>query len=302
MPLHKFPPKNYRMAEYPLHHEFSGGFSLSAITETLNSTIVPLARSRKDQSVNADTIEVNPQHNNFAEETGSSCQNQSIVPRMNFGFSAYMPVASYHGQWLAAGIDDINEVIFNWMPLYTAFVESLDAVNEEDGLTVGATLELVPATSDTVRPIYTGTDLLLAATTDISPSTVNDIEVFGDLGLSVDFKQEAVAFDPDVMFDAMKYGTTSSMIKKLIGKWNTVKLTKGRAYHFQSSNYMYPTVKRMNTHTFCGILFHVPVAAATSQSRQPFLAADCTAATPQVSINYNCNYDEWNPNFDQTAS
>ncbi len=300
MPYHKFPPKNYRMAEFPLHHEFSGGFNLAAENAALDSTIITLARQRIDLGNGADIIEVNPKHSAFAEETGSSCHTESIIPRMSFGFNARIPMDARSNLYMGTVVADaIQEVIFNWMPIYTAFVEPLEAENVEDGLAVEAVLELNTVSSGKkVSPLYTGTDLLAATTSDISPSTVNDTEVFGDLGLSVDFKQEAVDFDPDIFFDAIKYGSTSSILKKITGHWNTVKLRYDRTYHFQSDNYMFPSVKRMNHFTFCGILFHVPQAGS---SRQLFNVLECTATIPQVRIQYNVNYDEWNPNFDQTA-
>jgi len=300
MPYHKTPPKNYRMAEFPLHHDFSGGFFLAGENAALDSTIVSLARSRDDVSINADAVEVNPKHNLFAEETGSTCQAESIVPRMSFGFNARIPTSARLNQWVGGGgVEALEELIFNWMPIYTAFKEPLEAVNEEDALAVEAVLELNVANGNSVRPLYTGTDLIGATTGDIPVSTINDVEVFGDLGLSVDFKQEAVDFDPDIFFDAMKYGSTGSIIKKITGKWNTVRLRGGHAYHFHSENYMFPSVKRMNPFTFCGILFHLPQAA---DPRQLFDTGDTTATIAQLRIDYVCNYDEWNPNYDQTAA
>ncbi len=300
MPYHKFPPKNYRMAEYPLPHEFGGGFSLAAENVALDSTIITLARQKTDNANPTDTIEVNPQHGAFAEETGSCCHTESIVPRMSFGFNARIPMLSRQNRWVgAAAADAISEIIFNWMPIYTAFVEPLEAVNVEDGLAVEAVLELnTVASGNKVSPLYTGTDLIAATTGDIEPGTVNDTEVFGDYGLSVDFKQEAVDFDPDIFFDAIKYGSTSSILKKITGHWNTVRLQAGKTYHFQSDNYMFPAVKRMNHFTFCGVLFHCPQAGSRRQVIEP---DEVTLTFPQVRIDWTCHYDEWNPNFDQTA-
>ncbi len=299
MPFHKFPPKNYHMQDFPLPHEFSGGFNLAAENAALDSTIIPLARYRDDINNAPNVIEVNPKHSSFGEETGATCTPGSIVPRMTFGFNARIPMLARHQQWLGTNsFDAVEEVLFNWMPIYTAFIEPLEAVNVEDSLAVKSVLELATAAGNSVRPLYTGTDLIGATTGDISPGTLHDAEVFGDYGLSVDFKQEAIAFDPDIFFDAIKYGSTSSILKKITGHWNTVVLKGGHNYHFQSDNFMFPSVKRMNTHTFCGILFHCPQAGS---SRQLFDASETTATTAQVRIDYNCHYDEWHPEFDQTA-
>ncbi len=300
MPFHKFPPKNYYLDEFPLPHQFSYRLHLAGENEVLNTTICTLARYNKGISVTPDAVEVNPLHSSFGEETGPTCQPGSIVPRMHVDFTARIPNAAYNNLYMgSAAADAIEELVFNWMPIYTAFTEPMDAVNEEDGLALSVILGLETGSIDKVQPIYNGTDLLHAVDGDHPLTTLNDAEAFGDWGLGTDMKMEGVAFDTDAFFDTLKYGTNSSMLKKIIGKWNTVRLKQGHAYHFSSSNYMFPSVKRMNTHTFCGILFHLPQA---DSSRQLFGIAETTATIAQLKIDLNCHYDEWNPNFDQTVN
>ncbi len=303
MPLHKFPPKNYKMYDYPLPHEFAYDFFLAAENEAANSTYCTILRNNTDRSVQADAIEVNPTHASFAEETGATCCQESIVPKMRVAFTAEIPLVAYRQQHLgASATDDIDNIMFNWMPVYSSFAEPMNSINAEDGLGLDTVLGLtVFGTGKKLYPTFDNTKLLLPASSGTHPvNTVNDAEAFGDWGLDTDLTPENVAFDADIFFDNLKYGTNSSMMKKVTGKWNTVVLHHGRTYNFFSNNFTQPTVKRINEYTYCGILFHCPTVGV--KSRQFNIAADMTATIPQVHIRMNVSYDEWNFQFDQTPA
>ncbi len=284
--------------EYPLPHDFSYSFNLAAEDETRNSTIATLIQSRNLMDFPSDVVEVNPKHASFAEETGPACQVGSIVPRINVSMQAYIPIdVSTTG----GGVDDLRTVNFNWMPIYTAFPEGLESINQEDGATLETILELQHsvAGAQNVTPLFSTVNLLIDHFSALHPvNTVNNADAFGDWDLATDLVLESVAFDSDAFFDTLRYGTNKNMLKKMIGKWNTISVDRRRPYHFSSNNFTNPIVKRMNPQTFCGILFHMPQA---NTSRQVFDIGDTTATSSQLHIDLNVSFPEWNSQFDQTA-
>ncbi len=212
MPYHTI-PRNYFAQEYPLPHDFEYEFNLAADDETRNSTIATLIQSRNLMDFAPDVVEVNPRHGNFAEETGPACQVGSIVPKLNVYFQAYIPIDATSG----SGVDDIFQLRFNWMPIYTAFPEGLESINEEDGSVIESILELQHTTagSKKVTPLFTGTNLLVDHATELHPvNTINNADAFGDWDLATDLVMEAVNFDTDTFFDNLRYGTNANMLKK----------------------------------------------------------------------------------------
>ncbi len=288
--------------EYPLPHEFEYQFYLAAEDETKNSTICTLIRNSTNLATPPDSVEVNPRHSSFAEETGPTCQPGSIVPRMSINMTAFMPIHAYEGRMTAAAVDNIANIRFNWMPIYMAFVEPYDSVNDEDGTDIEGVLEMTHNTAfQNANPLFDNVKLLTGTgfTGTAHPmGTVNDAEVFGDYTLDTSTAMEAVTFDSGQFFDNLKYGTNKNMLKKVTGRWNTVTLQHDRPYHFSSNNRTFPAVKRINPFTFCGILFHVPQLGSAFQLND---VADCTATFPQVGIKLHVSYPEWNSQFDQTA-
>jgi len=289
MVQHKFPPKGYSQMEYPLPHNFNYQFSLSPETATKNSTMIPLIRTSEVCNV-ADAIEVNPSHSSFAEETGSIIQPDSIIPKMNIHMTAQMNKS-------LDVTDKIRFLKFNWMPIYMAFLDMYEAVENETNVTVSDVLQLTTDVNPKMgKALYNNVKLLGA--TNWPMSTVNFTEVFGTAGLDTDVTGEGITFVEETMWDTLSYGSNSSMLAKAMGKWNSVTLDVRRPWIFNSNNFTNPTVKRGNEYTYCGILFHVPLVDTVDQWYE---VGDVTAANSFIDFDVKVRYDEWNSQFDQTA-
>ncbi len=283
MPLR--PPRGYRNTEFPLPHNYGLTFSLQAEDETKNSTYITLFRAT-ESAVDVENIEVNPAHASFALDAGTAIHMGSIVPKVNMTIRASMTK-------LAIETDKMRAIRFTWMPVYIAFLDSLEAEDQKTGVQVEDILELThDTTNKDVTPTFTTVNLGLG----LQPmSTVPYAEVFGDYGLSVDTNLESVAFDEELLMDALQFNTNKGMLRKVIGPRHTVTLTRDRPYIYHSSNFTYPTVKRGNPYTYCGILFHVPQAGSAGQV---FEAAD-TTAIDHIRFGMHVQFNEWNPHFQQ---
>ncbi len=284
----KIPPRGYRQEEHPLPHNFNNTFQLHLEDETKNSAYIPIFRT-SELAINPETIEVNPSNAAFGEDPGPTIHNGSIVPRVNFRMSATLTKA-------AIETDKVRALLFNWMPVYTAFLSSLEAEDPRTAVQVEDILELQhDVTNKDTYPLNSSVNL--SAASDWPISTKPYTEVFGDWGLSVDLQYEGVAFDKELFFDAMQYYGNAGMLKKSVGPMKTIMVTRDRPYRYHSSNFTNPTVKRGNPYTFCGVLVHLPQANAADQL---MLASDTTNIT-HLDISFHVRFDEWNPNFDQAA-
>ncbi len=285
----KFPPKGYNQMEYPLPHNFNYDFGLAVENVLKASTIIPIIKC--SESINAaDTIEVNPSHANFAEETGSVIQPDSIIPKINIHMNAQMK-KSLH---ITSAVKFIK---FNWMPIYFAFEDMYTAVDNKTDTEVEDILPMVrSAGTKSANALYNNNKLLLEE--DYPISTINTTETFTTKGMDTDLKGEAVTFTEETMWDALSFFSNSSMLSKAMGTWHTEYLTHEKPWVFNSSNFTHPTVKRGNPFTYCGILFHVPSIGTIDQFHQ---VLDTDAAADTINFKIKIRYDEWNNQFDQTT-
>ncbi len=283
--MYRKPPRGYYQRQYPLPHEFNYDFELGCESALKDTTICTLIRTSKAGN-DADTIEVHPNNAAFQVDAGPHILRNSIIPRMNVS----LRMALTKG---AIETDKIRELLVNWMPIYTAFLEPLDAVDDKTNDDVEQLIGLQHDTiNEDVYPDFVGADL----PTGTQPlSTVTDGEAFGDYGLTTNANLEPVLWSKEDFYDAMHYYQNRSMLKKVTGRMHTVKLNRDRHYSYFSRNYTYPSVKRGNPYTFCGILFNLPQGGDKDQLVR---AADTTDIS-HVNIRLNVRYDEWNPLFEQ---
>lgn len=287
----KFPPKGYFAEEYPLPHNFTVASGLFMENEAKNSTIIPILRA-SEACLTPESIVVNPRNSAFAEDTGATIHMGSIVPRISFKLMARMTKT-------AIETDGVRSMIFSWFPIYISFLDTLEAEDDKTAVQIEDILELQHDTGNKdTYPLYSGTDVGLVGHT-VPMSTIADAdEAFGDWGLTTNTIIESVAFDESLMFDALQYYTNKGMLQTTIGKRTVVHLTRDRAYRYFSNNFTYPKVKRGNKYTFCGIMIHVPQADSVDQLPT---AGELTGGAQHLDIRCRVRYDEWNPNFDQTA-
>jgi hypothetical protein len=281
------PPRGYDQMEYPLHHEFDYKFGLSAEAPTKNCMIATILRGRHDMANAIETIEVNPENSNYAEETGPSCYPDSIIPRISLRIDANMSKG-------AIETDAIRRIKFRWFPIYTAMETRLDAADERTGTDVEAILELQHnATGKKVYPVFMGTNLNAGFSHPLN--TVSDTETFDDYGLTANDVIEGVTFDMDTYFDARKFYSNKGMLEYVCPKIHTETLTRDRGWHYHSNNYTYPTVKRITKYTWCGIGFEIPQA---DSAQQYFHAGDVTGID-HIDFTVRVGLDQWNNKFDQ---
>lgn len=295
----KFPPRGYKAEEFPLHHSFTYKFSLNLTDVAQDATIVTLLRNSTENTTNPEAIEVNPHNASFAECNGPLCHPMSIIPKMTLSMNCFQSEAS------ALVIDankDNKGVLFNWMPIYTAFADSIDAVDDFSGATVGTILELAKGSFEEISPIFVadldnavGHGALHPLTTQ--PNQITD-ETFDDYELGTDTVMEHVAFDKDLYFDIMRFGTNAHMLRKVAPRIHSAYVSPQHPWTYYSKNFTYPTVKRINPFTFCGILFSLPQAGSTEQL---ILDSEITDIE-HLFFSVRCSYDEWNPGFDQVHS
>lgn len=282
----KFPPKGYLANEHPLPHNFSYTFYLFGENEAENSVHIPIFRT-SELAVNAEAIEVNPSNAAFGEDPGPTIHNGSIVPRVNVRIMAQLTK-------IAISTDAIRNLVFNWMPIYTGFLPSLEAEDARTAVQIEDILELQhDTTNKDTYPTQSGVKLLNSGNQPLS--TKPYAEAFADYGLGTSAILESTAFDKELFFDALQYYGNASMLKKVTGPMHRVNINQDRPYLYNSNNFTNPNVKRGNPYTYCGILFHLPQAGSAEQF---FRAGDVTDIN-HLQVNVGVRFDEWNSNFDQ---
>ncbi len=285
----KFPPKGYTTRQYPLPHNFSYYGQLLAEGPTKDSTILPILSTTEAVSQPPDLCEVNPRNSNFAEETGARIYNGSIVPKI--GLSMTLALSK-----LAIETDGVRTIKVNWMPIYISFESSLNAADAKTAVQIEDILELQhDTTNKDTYPLNVAAAKVTRGSSHPLSTVVDSNEALGDWGLTSTAILEHVAFDKELFFDALSYYTNGAMLRKVTGKMRTITLTRDHHYNYYSNNFTYPSVKRGNEYTFCGILLHLPQVDSADQR---LFAADVTAIG-HVDFFMNVRYDEWNPLFDQ---
>lgn len=276
----KNPPRGYFSQEWPRPHNIGGNFSLNLEDETKNSTIIPIFLG--DQAyVDPQNVDTNPKNANFGVGIQTNMYPDSIIPKINFSFSARMTKG-------AIETDALRSIVFHWMPIYTAFLDSLEAEDEVTTDQVEDIIEMNHETTDKqAYPLWSGIDLSEASNlpSDVPALTTNQVH-------------ESVAFSLENFYDAMHYYTNKNMLKKAVGQMHVQRVYRDRPYSYHSNNFTNPRCKRINPYTFCGVLFHVQQA---SQVGQDCIASEVTNI-PHLHIKYKLRWDQWNIGFNQNAS
>jgi len=283
----KATPKGYLQQEHPLPHNMLNYFSLS-VDDTLatNATYIPLILN-DEGLVNADTVNVNPEHASFAESNNPYCYKKSIIPKINFTMQARLTKG-------AVETDKLRNLEFYWMPVYVSFLNRLEAEDSKTAVQIEDILELEHETvGKSAYPIWGNVNLPSAGSIGIHANATTAL-----MGLTTDATTENIVFDRELFFDALQYYTNAPMLKKVVGSMHRVVLSRDRNYFYHSNNFTNPMVKRINDYTFCGILVFAEKAGS---ARQLVDGGDVTAIAHMI---FQCHtrYDEWNSDFDQTAT
>ncbi len=284
--VYQRPPRGYAQSDQPLPHNFSGQGGLGLDGTSKTATYIPIIMNDKGL-VNADLVIANNEHGSFAESPDCYCYKNSIIPKIMFSIKIRMSK-------VAVATDALRDIVVNWMPVYTSFKSRLDAEDTRSGSTCAELLELVSeAVGKSVRPIWTTVSIDHGADYKIHTNATTAL-----MGLTGDDSPESVAFDPSEFYDAMHYYSNRNMLKKMVGENHKIILNKDKTYSYYSNNFTNSMVKRINDYTWCGILIWTKKSGQVDQIP---LAADTTDIN-HIDYSYFVRYNEWNQDFDQTAT
>ncbi len=279
-------PKGYFQTEFPLPHNLNYIFDFGIETTASNATYIPIILN-DEALVNADAVNVNPEHGSFAEADHAYCHKNSIIPRINFTLRAAMTFG-------AIETDGMRSMPFSWMPVYTSFLNRLEAEDSKTAVQVEDILELEHETvGKSCYPLWATTNLLNGGLVELHATPTTPL-----MGLTTDAVHENIVFDKELFFDSLQYYTNAPMLKKVTGSMKTVTITRDRPYIYHSYNFTNPMVKRINPYTFCGVLCYTPLASNV----ESLVKASETTNISHLRVSAHIRYDEWNPHFDQTPS
>jgi len=268
--------------KFPRIHNSEFGFGLDAddAAATKNSTIVPYI-FQDNALVDLETVKTNPENADFAVTNSVGCYAGSYIPRITVRWVAYLRPTD----------TEIVHLMFNTMPIYTAFLNRLDAFDKKTGNDIETILELAHETTDEqCYPLFNNTKLYEGGGTYDYPA---DQE-----GLTGTQQPEGVAFDKEMFFDAMHYYTNKTMLRNVTGRMMNHTLSEPIIPHGKSIitggwGSLNSIAKGMNPYTFCGELFHVPQAGSRSQYH---LGAGVTAVE-HLTVKGFIRFNEFNPDF-----
>lgn len=244
-----------------------------------DSTILPLAMY--DEGLGAPSGKTtNPDHASFSIDQRPNCYVESRINKIKCKVTFSLTKG-------AVETDKVVALRFAYMPIHTAFKENLDIVDEATSLTIKEILEL--QSEDTDRqcyPLWNGTKMV----EKFSGSATLNAAV---PGLTTNQIIEAVDFNEVGHYRAMQYYTFAKKYMNLQSGLKWITLTKTRPT-FTTNIYIKPNVKRMNKYGFFGLLVHVPQVGTDYQIP---IAGD-TTAIDHIACDVQCNYNEWNENFD----
>ncbi len=286
------PPRGFRAELYPLHHRFGARYLLDVVSETQNSTMIPLVQNYAGV-VNPNTIEVNPHNSLFKIETGPICSPMAIIDKLKM-------VLTFNLTELSLVTEKITGLNMLWRPIFFSFSEKLDAADDETTTTVQSILSLTKdSNQEDVTPAY-GTKLdETTSTGEVAMSAINIVQTAAISNLTTDTGPEAVPHNEQTFLDALRFYTNKGALKACIGSTRHFRLTEHNPIKSFFINKFVPrAIRRIVPYTFFAILCHADIQSARgSLVYNPAL----TGTSGHVGINLNCNYDEWHIEHNQDA-
>ncbi len=279
-------PKGYFSSEYPLPHNYNifGQLKLDSATST-NATYLPIIIG-DEGLVNADLVIANPEHGSFAEVGYAHCYKNSIIDNMTIRIRVGITKGGVE-------TDKVRSLDFYILPVYTSFLNRLEAADSKTGVSVEDILELThETTGKSVSMIYGNANLVNSTTLGAHANATVPL-----LGMTTDRVLENIVFDQDLFWDAMQFYTNSSMLRKVIGRMMKFHITRDRTFQITLRG-VKGMIKRINEYTFCGFMLF---AAKEGDTESMFLVGDLTAIQ-HLTFSVDVRYDEWNSEFDQTSS
>lgn len=283
------PPRGYKASEYPLPHNFQYVVGLDLAAENKNDTIMTIVRG--SDTVNApSTIEVHPENETFAEETGALCNHESIIDKMSINMHIGMTNHSIQ-------TDQIGAINLYYMPITGAFLEAWNPEDKKSTNDVGEILRVTDSvTQQEVVPTFSGTKLG-TGTSNQPLSTINDTETIAMYGLSTTAVMEGVDFVEDTLWDSFQYYTIHGKMAAVTGTWRKLALSTRRpTINIHMNRFVPRSVRRINPYTYFGMLIYMPLAGSFNQ---PSARINEVNTGVHVMCNMAVRYNEWNQEFHQ---
>ncbi len=295
------PPRGFQAERYPLRHRLVFSAALGMGVETSNTVFLPIVMSSEDMDVNADTIQVNPHNTAYEKDGGPLVRQMSIIDKLSLSLKFNMTELCADLQETASGVftgDSVQAVHLLWRPIFGSFSEKLDAADDDTALTVAAILGLtVDQTQKDVVPITT-TKLSVVGSSDLvlPSSTVNAVQVFGDMNMTTDFTMEDHVFDEDVFHDALERFTNKGALRSMVGRTRHLTLSRNRPFKNYFLNKFVPrAIRRVVPFSFLGIQIHIPFISDVEQVYH----ARALSSAVHVGVKCIAKYHEWNHEHDQ---
>ncbi len=266
--------------DYPRKHRLFESYAFSAEAATANyATIFPIIMN--DDALGApETYNAHPQHASYIEESMPNCYPDSVIGKIRVILKLRLTLPA-----IAAGIRTIK---FKYMPIYTAFLEDLNAIDELTSETLKTILQLQSEATD--RQVYP----LWNAVTGDAGYTAWHTNI---PGLTAGAPQGIAWTDAiqDDYFEQKRFGMLGGLLRKVTPRgMRTVTISRDNPVKTVALEFrINPNVKRINPYTFCGVLLHLPQGSAGDTIRQDFEISDTTDIR-HLSCEVRCLYDEWN--------
>ncbi len=265
---------------YPRPHTdqiiWSHGLESAVVNQ---ATILPIVMY--DEALGApDGYKANPRNAAFATTADPNCFPNSVIDNV-------VTEITFNMTYGAIQTDKIHSVKVFYMPIFTAFREGLQAIDELSQLETQDILELTSETTDRqAYPLWNAVDMK-------EPFTDSANLAGAVPGLTGGQSMEAVAFDIDAYYNMLHYMTNGKKLASMNGGLRNFTLTPDR--NFKRLRFrMRPTTKRMNEYAFFGVLVYVP----TVDSYYQYGEAGNTTDIKHVNVHAMYRYNEWNQGFD----
>ncbi len=262
---------------YPRPHNLEHAFDLSTVDTNQRATTYPLIHYDEGLGDPA-SYNSHPEHASFAEVSTTSVYPDSKISTMHVKIILALTKHCWN-------TDKIEEVLVRIIPIYFAFKEDYEAIDELSTNEVQDILEMQKETTDRQGyPIYNGTDL------------DGDLITLGttQLGLTTDTKIEGITFSAGALYDGLQYYTNKRKLQKCMGRIMYRRVRRREGATLKMNIRLVSKVKRANPYMFCGFIIDIPNPGGATQL---FEAGDDSAGD-HILCKVLTRYNEWHENFD----
>ncbi len=283
------PPRGYKPTDKGLPHEFTYYTGLTIHNTTQNSLLMTYLRTSKD-TVDPDTIEVNPKNSSFVVDAGAVICFDSIVPEIEIK-------KSYVYDYGAQQTSKLGPLKLQTMKIFGHHKISWEADDPLSGSTVATILEVIKdATKEDVVPVVNGTKLLNASIQEVSTITMTEAAI-ADYNLTTTNILEGSTEILRALRDTEQYKIIGPKIKTMHAPIREYILSPQRPVHKIYEKRMVPKQAQFaDDYVYYGELITLPDKTSDSQICNNAIS---TTAISHIFIKHDISFIEFNPYFDQ---